>query len=62
MHPYVHHSTIYNSQDGSNLSAHWQMNEKEDVVYIYNEILLSHKNEWSFATCDKIDRTWGHYA
>ena len=23
-----------NSQDGNNLSAHWWMNEKEDVVYI----------------------------
>ena len=29
--------------------------DKEDVVYIYNGILLSHKNEWNFAICNNMD-------
>ena len=28
---------------------------KEDVVQIYNGILLSHKKEWNNATCNKMD-------
>ena len=47
MHPNVHSSTIYNSQDK------WM--DKEDVVLIYNEILLSHKKEWSNAICSNMD-------
>ena len=30
--------------------------DKEYVVYIYNGILLSHKNEWN-AICSNMDRT-----
>ena len=29
--------------------------DKEDVVYIYNGILLSHKNEWNNAICSNMD-------
>ena len=29
--------------------------DKEDVVYIHNEILLSHKKEWNHAICSNID-------
>ena len=29
--------------------------DKEDVVYIYNGILLSHKKEWSNAICHNMD-------
>ena len=36
--------------------------DKEDVVYIHNEILLSHKKEWKFAICSNIDGPGGHYA
>ena len=36
--------------------------DKEDVVYIYNGILLSHKKEWNFAICSNMDRLGGHYA
>ena len=28
---------------------------KEDVVHIYNRILLSHKKEWNDATCSNVD-------
>ena len=29
--------------------------DKEDVVHIYNGILLSHKNEWNNAICSNMD-------
>ena len=29
--------------------------DKEDVVHIYNGILLSHKKEWNNAICSNID-------
>ena len=29
--------------------------DKEDVVYIYNGILLIHKNEWKHAICTNMD-------
>ena len=31
--------------------------DKEDVVHIYNGILLSHKKEWNNAVCSKMDAT-----
>ena len=34
---------------------------KEDVVYIYNEILLSHKKELNFVICNNIGALGGHY-
>ena len=44
MHPNVHNSTVYNSQDmeANSMSINRGM-DKEDVVHIYNGILLSHK-------------------
>ena len=53
MHPYVHSTTIHNSQDRSNLNVQWQMNK--DVVHIYNGILLSHTKEWNNAICSNMD-------
>ena len=46
MHPNVHCSTIYNSQDmeATQMSINRGM-DKEDVGHIYNGILLSHKKE-----------------
>ena len=44
MHPSVHCSTIYNSQDME--ATYMSINRgmaKEDVVHIYDEILLSYK-------------------
>ena len=38
---------------GSNLSVHQQMN-KEDVIHIYNGILLSHKKEWNNVICSNM--------
>ena len=45
MHPYVHSSTIHNSQDGNNPNAIDRWMDKEGVVHIYNGILLSHKKD-----------------
>ena len=30
--------------------------DKEDVVHIYNGILLSHKNKWNSAICRDVDK------
>ena len=44
MHPYVHRSIIHYSQDmeATQVSLDWWL-DKEDVVNVYNGILLSHK-------------------
>ena len=34
--------------------------DKEDVVHVYNGILLSHKKEWS-NFCNNMDATRGYY-
>ena len=54
MHPYVHSSTIYNSQDteATQVSIDRLM-DKGDVVHIYNGILLSHKKQGNHATHDQ---------
>ena len=46
MHPNIHSSTIYNSQhmEANQVSINRQT-DKEEVKYIYNGILLSHKKE-----------------
>ena len=38
------------------------MNGKEDVVYIYHGILLSHQKEWNLAICNGVDGASGYYA
>ena len=44
MHPSVHCSTVYNCQDREAMSKSIRRAlGKEDVVHIYNGILLSHK-------------------
>ena len=50
MHPHVHCSSILNSQviDTTQMSIDRQLDWKM-VVYIHNGILLSHKNDMSFA-------------
>ena len=68
MHLKVHSSTIamnftlYNSQD---VEATWmsidRWMDKEDEVYIYNGILLSHKKEWNNAICNNMDGAGGYY-
>ena len=56
MHLNVHNSTIYNSQDmeATYMSIDRWM-DKEDMVRIYNRILLSHKKEWNSAICSNMD-------
>ena len=53
MHPsaWIHTFPLH----GSNLSVHWQRN-KEDVVHLYNGILLSHEKEWNNAICSNMGR------
>ena len=36
--------------------------DKEDVVYICNGTLISHKKEWKFAICSNMDGLGGYYA
>ena len=35
--------------------------DKEDVVHIYNGILLSHENEWNNAICSNMDGPRNNY-
>ena len=54
MHPNMHYSTIYNSQDmeATKMSINRGM-DKEDAVHRYNGILLSHKKNLG-----NLQRTW----
>ena len=63
MHPSVYSSIIYHSQDmeAVQVSTDWWM-DKEDVVYIYKGILLSHKNEWNLAICNNMVGSRGYDA
>ena len=45
MHPSVHSSTIYNSQDMEATYTSIDRGMDKDVVHIYNGILLSHRKE-----------------
>ena len=36
--------------------------DKEEVVYIYNGVLLSDQKEWNLAICNYMDGTRGYYA
>ena len=35
--------------------------DKENVVHIYNGILLSHKDEWNYAICSNIDEAGDYH-
>ena len=56
MHPNVHCSTIYNSQfmEATYMFTDRRM-DKEDVVHIYNGILLSHKKVRNWVICRDVD-------
>ena len=43
------------------MSIDWWI-ESEDVVYLYNGISLSHKNEWNLAICNDVDGAREHNA
>ena len=36
--------------------------DKQNVVYLYNEILSTLKEEWSSNICYNTDEPWKHYA
>ena len=36
--------------------------DKEAVVYMHNEILLSHEKEWNFVICSNMDGPEENYA
>ena len=56
-HSYVYNSIIYNSwiMEATQVSIN-RWTEREDVVYIHNGILLSHK-KWNLAICNNMDGT-----
>ena len=63
MHPNVQSSTIYYSQDmATTLVSTNRWMDKEDVVHIYNGILLSHKKGQNFTTCSNMDGLGGYDA
>jgi hypothetical protein len=50
LHTHVYCRTTYNSQAMKTAKVpHNQWMDQENVVSIYNGILLSHKEEWNFA-------------
>ena len=62
IHPYVHCSIIYSSQDTAiKVSSERQMGT-EVVICVYNGILLSHKEEWNLAICNNMHESRGHGA
>ena len=63
MHPFVYHSTIYNSQDMEATSmsiSRWM--DKEDVVHTYNVVLVSLKEKSNPTICNNMDGARGYYA
>ena len=56
--------TELNWKYGSNLSVHWQSMDKEDVVYIYNGILLylRYRKYWNFAIGNNVGEPGEYYA
>ena len=63
MHPNVHSSNVHNSQtmEGAKMPFNRWM-DKEDVVQIYNGILLGHLKGWVSTICIDMDGTEGDYA
>ena len=55
MHPSVHCSTIYNSQDMEVTKMPINREVDKDVVHIYSRTLLSHKKEWNCVNYRDVD-------
>ena len=55
MHPSVHYSTVYNSQDMEATYASINRWMDKEVIHIHNGILLSHKKGWNNAICSNMD-------
>ena len=65
-HIFVHHihsSIIHSSQkvEGTQVFTDWRM-DKQNVVYTYNGILFTNKEEWGSDICYNMDGPWKHYA
>ena len=60
MHPYVHSSSIHNSQDMETIYICINRWMDKDVVRIYNGILLNHNKEQNSIICNNTDAT-GEY-
>ena len=63
MHPHVYSSTINNSRSMERAQMPidgWM--DKEDVVYLYNGVLLGNQKKWNLAICNHVDGTGGYYA
>ena len=56
MHPNVHCSTIYNSQDmeATQMSINRVM-DKEDVIHIYNGMIFNNDKEQNNAFCSNLE-------
>ena len=63
MHPDVSSSNVHNTQtvEWASVSIERWM-DKEDVVYVYNGILLSHQKGQIPTICFNVDGTGGYYA
>ena len=63
IHPNVHSSNVHNSQtvEGAKMPFNGRM-DKEDVVHVYNGIILSHQKERLPTICINMDGTGGDYA
>ena len=59
--PNVHRSTICNSQDME--ATHMPIDRwmDEDVIWICNGMLLSHKKEWNTVFCSNMDGPKGYH-
>ena len=72
MHPYVHCSINYNSQDMEATSVSIdKLMDKEEVymcvcvcthIHTYNGILCSNEKEWNLAICNNMDGPRWYYA
>ena len=61
MHPCVHHSTVYNSQNIKQPKCPSTDEWIKNVVNIYNGKLLSHKKGWNNAICSNMDGPRDYY-
>ena len=63
MHPYVHSSAVYNSQDLEIAQVPIRRRaDKEPVVHLHDGILRSSKKEGTVTFCDSMDGTGDYYA
>lgn len=58
----VHSSIIHNGQKVQTTQVFINgLIDKQNVVYLYNGILFSHKEEWSTDIFYNMDEVWKHY-